>query len=139
MKRTRKPDWRRFEETARGVARGMSVREAATRAGYGARSKWIYKISKRGEFDARVEVLKREGPLMASDVEPVLVALMDGADAAMKDATGRGWSAAARMLAEAARIKEAMDVVDSRLEKDFEDLKREREELEWLRKWGPEE
>jgi hypothetical protein len=130
MKRKRRPDPVKFEALARGVARGKSVHEAAVDAGFGPRSKWIYSLSNRPEFQARVEALEREIPLAGPNMAPVLMALMAGANAALEERSGPGWTAAARMLAEAARIKKSVPDVD--LERD-----RRREEHEWLLRYGP--
>jgi hypothetical protein len=95
----------RIERFARACARGLNVDEAAAEAGYESGSDWPRKLAKRADFTARVAALSFKVASAGSDLEPVIAALLTGADRAMKQGSAGAFNAAARMLAEAGRLK----------------------------------
>jgi len=122
-----RPDPVKFEALARGVASGLSVRASARRAGYSPRSEWSKHLAARPEFKARVETLRREIALASPNLAPVIVALLDAAELALRDRKG-DYGAVARMLAEAARLKQKLPPAPA---------PDEETEAEWAARWGP--
>jgi hypothetical protein len=102
-------DKEKFEAFARGVASGISKRAAASAVGYGPKSTACYKMAKKEAFQdevRRLELEIRHGG--SSDLAPIIGALMDGAYQALAKGEAAHMSAAARMLAEAGRLKQKL-------------------------------
>lgn len=91
--------------------------------GYAKRSDQPRKLSENPEFQARVAEIAAEDARSGPGLPPVIAALMDGAAAAMRKDSAAGYSAAARMLAEAGRLKQKLPKTQS------SDLK------DWAKRW----
>ena len=92
-------------------ARGLSKRAAAREAGYAEKTNSFYETMKGDEFKERVVKRKRQLELASADLAVVIVALMDAAQLATQSRLG-DFTAAARMLAEAARLKQGLSATE---------------------------
>ncbi|HEY1562294.1 MAG TPA: hypothetical protein VGF71_15615 [Caulobacteraceae bacterium] len=121
------PDKARQERFARALAAGRTVAAAAEEAGY-ASSSWPNLLSRRPDFRERVAAIAMVDPITGPALGPVIAALMSGADEAMKKGTAGAFNAAARMLAEAGRLKQKLPTTPS-----GDTLSA------WAERWGPED
>ena len=97
-------DKAKFAAFTRLVASGLFIRTAGTAVGYALKSNACYEMAGKPVFKAEVERLKAELKHGGTnDLAPVIAALMDGAETAMKGEkpTPAHMNAAARLLAEA--------------------------------------
>lgn len=122
----------KVEPFAKALARGLTTREAAAEAGYSPTCGFPSKKVKEEAFRAHVAELARESPFIGPDLRPVIALLMDGAREALatakKKESAAGYTAATRMLAEAARLKQRLPNTTA-----------DSEEMEWLRRWCPDD
>jgi len=124
----------RCEALARGVAAGADLKSAAIAAGYGAKAGTYYRHKKRKDFAPLVARLKLEMERGGSaDLGPVITDLMEGAQRAMALDTGVGMMAAARMLAEAGRLKQKLPKTRRGRISSVDDMT----DQEWAERYGP--
>ena len=104
------PNRPRIERMAQGVAAGLNLRAAAIAAGWSGKStKSFYKVGRDPAFRERVASLIRQRCWRdPEDLGPVIVMMVDCAEAAKQLGTGTGMAAAHRLLAEAARLKRGL-------------------------------
>jgi hypothetical protein len=95
---------------AQGVADGLCLKQAGIAAGYSRNStSCIYKVARDPAFRARVETLIRQRQWGASDgLAPMIELMVDCAQSARELGNGAGMTAAHRLLAEAARLKQLL-------------------------------
>jgi hypothetical protein len=114
---------------AQGVADGLCFKHAGVAAGYSRHStSCIYKVAREPAFRARVETLIRQRQWGgSSDLAPVIEMMVDCAQSARGLGNGVGMTAAHRLLAEAARLKQLLPrpLAPGELSED-----------EWLRTYG---
>jgi hypothetical protein len=123
----RQPHPIKTEALIRGVASNLPQGEAAARAGYSRRGGFASRLLKRSEIADRVVAAKREFALASANLAPVIVALLDAAELALRDRKG-DYGAVARMLAEAASLKQKLPPAPA---------PDEESEAEWAARWVP--
>jgi hypothetical protein len=127
-----KVDQRRVMRMAQGMAEGLTPKAAAVAAGYSPRTNSYRTIVEDENFKSQVEAARlrhRRGG--SPDLGPVIDDLMEYAEKAAGLGTGAGMMAAAKLLAEAARLKSQMQYTDN-LEPPPPILPRD----EWMRLYG---
>jgi hypothetical protein len=123
----------RVEAMAQGVADGQTIKAAAFAAGYSRKTNYFYQIARRPWFKARVEVLEQERRWGGSrDLAPIISLLMQGALKAMEVGTLEGINTAARMIAEAGKLKQLLPAPET---PEFLDYTMNRED--WMAKFAP--
>lgn len=124
----------RFEAMAQGVAAGQTTKAAAIAAGYTGTATSYYQVAKRDDFKARVKVLEQERPWGgSSDLAPAINLLMRGAEKALTLDSAAALNAAAKMIAEAARLKQLLPPPPVQGRTQRYEISRE----EWLATYGP--
>ncbi|HEY5290555.1 MAG TPA: hypothetical protein VIJ59_11055 [Caulobacteraceae bacterium] len=130
-----KTDRARFEAFARGVADGGSIRAAATAAGYGVGSNACYRMARTAPFKAEViRVASELRHASSNSLAPIIAALMEGAHKALAKNSNASLIIAARMLAEAGRLKQRLPPPrpGRHSRRRFDDLTLD----EWLERYG---
>lgn len=121
---------RQHEAMAQSVAAGLTIKEAFVAAGFAERSHHYDVVAKREDFQQRVAMLRQEREWGGSpDLAPAINMLMRGAEQAMALNNGAAMAAAARMVAEAARLKQKLP----KTRRTGDDLSVE----EWIARYGP--
>jgi uncharacterized membrane protein len=124
----------RFEAMAQGVAAGQTTKAAAIAAGYTGTATSYYQVAKRADFKARVKVLEQERLWGgSSDLAPAINLLMRGAEKALTLNSPAALNAAARMIAEAARLKQLLPPPPVEARRRNYEMPRE----EWLATYAP--
>lgn len=102
------PTPEQLDTFAQGMAAGLSIRQAALRAGYGPHSSSYYRWPKRASFMAKVEKFRRLlDPAATADLEPIIKRLLAAADR-VETADGPALRAVRDLLSEAARLKQLL-------------------------------
>lgn len=125
-------DPERVDRFARLLASGISIRAAATAAGYKLKSNACYRMAKLPHFKERLAKYQLEFKHAGSrDLRPIVVILMEGGEKAFRDGTAASLASAARLLAEAARLKARLPA--------WEKAGGEKgdSEAEWAARFGP--
>jgi hypothetical protein len=124
----------RYEDLARGVARGMSLRGAARAYGYGKPSDSTYKYARTQTFRVRVEEFRRRlGWGDSPDLAPVIDELMGAALEAKALGSAAGMKAACDLWAKAADLKRLLPPPPESEEPMEPPMTTE----EWVRKYKP--
>lgn len=129
-KRARRGLNKRQESLAKGVAAGLTLRDAGLAAGYSGKSDYIYDVAKKEDYIKRVSVLRKDRAWGGSaDLAPAIDMLMGAAEKILgnNDLTPAACDAAQRLIAEAARLKQKLPKRASG------DLSLE----EWVTRFGP--
>ena len=96
----------RYEDLAKGIARGMSLRGAASHYGHGKPGGSDYPYARTDEFKARVEEFRKTlGGGDSPDLAPVINELMGAALEAKALGSAAGMKAACDLWAKAAELK----------------------------------
>jgi hypothetical protein len=124
----------RQDALAEGLAKGLTARQAALRAGFGPRNDVYYRWLKLPEFMARVERHRRaQAPAGSADLQPVIERLLAAADKGAEATDGPTLRAVCDLLAEAARLKQLLPAPESEARPQNYEMTREA----WLAAFAP--